>query len=66
MKKVSVDIVCEGGDCWVKVVARNPRALDLNSQVLEGYTPGPIIVCEGGDCWVKVVARNPRALDLNS
>jgi hypothetical protein len=25
--------VCEGGDCWVKVVARNPRALDLNSQV---------------------------------
>jgi hypothetical protein len=33
LKKVSVDIVCEGGDCWVKVVARNPRALDLNSQV---------------------------------
>ena len=33
LKKVSVDIVCDGGDCWVKVVARNPRALDLNSQV---------------------------------
>jgi hypothetical protein len=27
------DIVCEEGDCWVKVVARNPKALDLNSQV---------------------------------
>ena len=32
LKKVVVDIVCEEGQSWVKVVARNPRALDLNSQ----------------------------------
>jgi len=31
-KKVNVDIVCDGGFCWVKVVARNPKALQLNSQ----------------------------------
>jgi len=31
-KKVVVDIVCEEGRVWVKVVARNPKALDLNSQ----------------------------------
>jgi len=32
IKKVVVDIVCEEGHTWVKVVARNPKALDLNSQ----------------------------------
>ena len=32
MKKVVVDIVCDKGHSWVKVVARNPKALDLNSQ----------------------------------
>jgi len=31
-KKMNVDIVCDGGFSWVKVVARNPRALQLNSQ----------------------------------
>jgi hypothetical protein len=31
-RKVVVDIVCEKGHVWVKVVARNPRALALNSQ----------------------------------
>lgn len=30
-KKVVVDIVSDKGRTWVKVVARNPRALDLNS-----------------------------------
>ena len=25
-----MDIVCEGGGTWLKVVARNPRALALN------------------------------------
>ena len=32
IKKVIVDIVCDKAKTWVKVVARNPRALDLNSQ----------------------------------
>jgi len=32
IKKVVVDIVCDKGQTWIKVVARNPRALDLNSQ----------------------------------
>ena len=32
IKKVVVDIICDKGKTWVKVVARNPRALDLNSQ----------------------------------
>jgi len=32
IKKVVVDIVCDKGQTWLKVVARNPRALDLNSQ----------------------------------
>ena len=31
-KKVCVDIVCDKGLTWIKVVARNPRALDQNSQ----------------------------------
>ena len=30
-KKVTVDVVGENGARWVKVVARNPKALDLNS-----------------------------------
>ncbi len=30
-KKITVDVVSEGGLVWTKVVARNPRALDLNS-----------------------------------
>ena len=34
VKKVNVDIVCDGGLSWVKVVARNPKAVHLNSQVL--------------------------------
>ena len=32
IKKVVVDIVCDKGQTWLKVVAKNPRALDLNSQ----------------------------------
>jgi len=31
-KKICVDIVCDSGQKWVKVVARNPVALQLNSQ----------------------------------
>jgi hypothetical protein len=31
-KKICVDIVCDSGHTWVKVVARNPLALQLNSQ----------------------------------
>eukprot|EP00095_Tigriopus_kingsejongensis_P007623 snap_masked-scaffold995_size72343-processed-gene-0.7 protein:Tk07623 transcript:snap_masked-scaffold995_size72343-processed-gene-0.7-mRNA-1 annotation:"hypothetical protein L798_14662" len=31
VKKVSVDVVAAGGLVWIKVVARNPKALDLNS-----------------------------------
>ena len=31
-KKVVVDIACDEGQTWVKVVARNPKALDRNSQ----------------------------------
>ena len=30
-KKVTVDVVGESGERWVKVVARSPKALDLNS-----------------------------------
>ena len=30
-KKVTVDIVCDKGHSWIKVVARNPRSLDQNS-----------------------------------
>ena len=31
-KKVLVDIVCDKGQSWIKVVARNPKSLFLNSQ----------------------------------
>jgi len=31
-KKVVVDVVADKGQSWIKVVARNPKALDLNSQ----------------------------------
>ena len=31
-KKICVDIVCDKGQTWMKVVARNPIALDQNSQ----------------------------------
>lgn len=31
-KKVTVDIVCDKGMEWIKLVARNPKALDQNSQ----------------------------------
>ena len=31
-KKICVDIVCDKGQTWIKVVARNPIALDQNSQ----------------------------------
>ena len=31
LKKITVDIVAEEGRSWIKVVARNPKALDLNS-----------------------------------
>ncbi len=54
----------EGGDCWVKVVARNPRALDLNSQVkiLQGPSWDLRTMIAGSQWW----GRNHRALDLNS
>lgn len=32
-KKLCVDIVCQGGRKWIKVIARNPKAL---SQILTG------------------------------
>ncbi len=32
VKKVTVDVVGDGGLVWTKVVARNPKALDLNSR----------------------------------
>jgi len=32
VKKICVDIVCDKGQSWLKVVARNPIALDQNSQ----------------------------------
>ena len=32
-KKICIDIVCNGGHTWVKVVARNPEALHMNSKV---------------------------------
>jgi len=31
-KKVCVDVVCDDGNTWCKVIARNPRALQLNSK----------------------------------
>ena len=31
LKKITVDIVAEDGRTWIKVIARNPKALDLNS-----------------------------------
>ncbi len=31
VRKVTVDVVSEGGLVWTKVIARNPKALDLNS-----------------------------------
>ncbi|XP_023324903.1 UPF0415 protein C7orf25 homolog [Eurytemora carolleeae] len=37
VKKVNVDIVCEGGFTWLKVIARNPKALELNSQGSSQY-----------------------------
>ena len=32
VKKIVVDIVCDQGQSWLKVVARNPIALDQNCQ----------------------------------
>lgn len=33
VKKLTIDIICENGEKWVKVIARNPKAL---SQILTG------------------------------
>jgi len=43
LKKMAVDIVCEGGFSWLKVVARNPKALQLNSKGGNQYGQRSII-----------------------
>jgi len=55
-KKVVVDIVCDKGHTWVKVVARNPRALDLNCQGGNQY--GQRSILDQVKEFVKCAAQN--------
>jgi len=56
-KKVVVDIVGDEGNTWVKVVARNPRALDLNSQGSNQY--GQRSIMDQVKEFVKCSRQNP-------
>lgn len=57
VKKVVVDIVCDKGQTWLKVVARNPRALDLNSQ--GGNQFGQKSILDQVKEFVKCASQNP-------
>lgn len=56
-KKIVVDIVGHDGDMWTKVVARNPRALDLNSQGSNQY--GQRSIMDQVKEFVKCSRQNP-------
>jgi len=56
-KKVVVDIVGKDGHTWIKVVARNPRALDLNSQGGNQY--GQKSIMDQVKEFVKCSRQNP-------
>lgn len=56
-KKIVVDIVGNDGDTWIKVVARNPRALDLNSQGSNQY--GQKSIMDQVKEFVKCSRQNP-------
>jgi len=56
-KKVVVDIVGDEGNTWVKVVARNPRALDLNSQGSNQY--GQRSIMDQVKEFVRCARQNP-------
>jgi len=57
VKKVVADIVCDKGRTWIKVVARNPKALDLNS--LGGNQFGQRSILDQVKEFVRCASQNP-------
>ena len=50
VKKICVDIVCDRGQSWLKVVARNPIALDQNCQGGSQFGQRSFMDQVGGPC----------------
>lgn len=56
--RLEVDIVCDGGSSWVKVVARNAKALTLISQGNAEY--GQKSVFDQADSYLKCAKNHPH------
>jgi hypothetical protein len=56
--KLEVDIVCDGGSSWVKVIARNAKALTLISDGNAEY--GQKSVFDQADSYLKCAQNHPH------
>ena len=56
--RLEVDIVCNGGSSWVKVIARNAKALTLISQGNAEY--GQKSVFDQADSYLKCAKNHPH------
>ena len=57
-KKITVDVVCDDGLLWIKVVAKNSQALDLNSQGNNQF--GQRSILDQADHFVQCASQNLR------
>lgn len=56
--RLEVDIVCDGGSSWVKVIARNPKALTMISQGNAEY--GQKSVFDQAESYLKCAKNYPH------
>lgn len=55
-QKLYVDVVCEDGSIWIKVVARNPKSLQ---QIVNGDSSyGTRSILDHADCYVNCAEQN--------